>query len=168
MLTTWGFIRKYTFAQLKNLTEFAVNNFFTFRVGNYRVTYLDSASRLYNLYRSGQYLTDQGQYIKYLTGPAEKVEKVQLFLKRSKTPFRLEYLCRQVVKYQIGPKHHFYKIKHLHHSGHLTLNMAEYLARYDFTYEGSLVPEHRWEIPPARGSGSLRNDPMGRGLPQIY
>ena len=166
LLLSWGFFRKFRYDQLEYLTEFAVHNFFGFRTTNYRATYLDTPSRLYNLHQAGIYIQDPAKSLKYYED-SNIVKRVRQFIEDSKTPFRLEFLAGQVVKYKVGPKWYFEKIMRLHHSLRIPLNVAEYLLRYKYTFEGLLKNEDKWDMAApacARSRSSLRNHPLGHGL----
>lgn len=109
-----GFLKKIDACQRSEITEIIVNNNFTF-IGNitYDIQIQDSQNRIYNLYHAGIYIRDRNDCYPLIDKNNPLACKIALILRVCKSPFSLERLSRLKVKAILGPKHYYYKLKHL-------------------------------------------------------
>lgn len=143
-----GFIRRSHMYELSYITEFLVNNNFTFTGQSYKITAVDTADRIYNLFRAGVYVRDTSGYVEAMKSKRRIVKEIKMFVKRSKTPFSLERLCGLKVKWILGPKHHYEKLLSLKHQ--LPDHVIASLACYKFTENHRLINPDKWDMPEER------------------
>lgn len=131
-------------------TEFFVHNQFVLGAQNYVIRFRDTPSRLYNLFRAGVYLRDQINYIPEMDQSSRIVQELVSFVEQSKSPFRLDFLCRLVIKREIGPTEHFSRIKSLSRCRAdicVPRPILEFLSTYKYTVKGRLINPDRWMYP---------------------
>lgn len=150
ILLNTNIIRKKQKYTLCKVTECVLKCGFVFKPRSYRIRSYDAPSRLYNLYRAGVYLIDDLNYGPDLPETDPITEYVLSFIEESKTPFRLEFLCKLFLKRLLGPRNHTEKIKELH----LTSIVQKYLLNFKYTQNGRLTRPDVWRLPQARISGA--------------
>lgn len=150
LLTAPHFLRRLNPYECQKWTEFIVHNQFVLSPIRYFVRFADTASRLYNLFRAGVYLSDPMGHVGDMDQSLPVVKDVADFLVQSKSPFRLDFLCRQAVKQALGPTEHYSKIKSLLHYSHdinVPKPVLRFLAVYKYTVKGKLVNGNDWVYP---------------------
>lgn len=130
-------------------TELILHNQFVFNGNHYTIRCMDTPSRVYNLFRAGVYIRDTFDYIDEMDQRNPLVHVVRDFVEKSRTPFRLDFLCRQVVKQAVGPKDHYRKLTELYNPQSnicVPKPIVRFLAVYKYTIKGKLRGD-KWLCP---------------------
>lgn len=137
---------------LTMMTECVLRCNFVFRGHSYKIRSYDSPSRLYNLYRAGVYLIDDLDYASDLKETDPITKHVIKFIEESKTPFKLEFLCKMFIKRHLGPRNQTIKIKALN----LTKIVEDYVLWFKYTQGGRLTRPNVWCSPQTRIPGKVK------------
>lgn len=152
ILLNANIVRKKQKHTLCKMTEFVVKCGFVFKPRSYRIRSYDIPSRLYNLHRAGVYLIDDLNYAPDMHEADPITHHVHRFIEDSKSPFRLEFLCKLFLKSFFDPRAQTEKIKSLN----LPKIIEDYLLSFKYTEGGQLRRPDVWCFPQARMPGVIR------------